>query len=131
MNPSKFDVKQLRSYSSKHLLFQRTLPRFHDSLSISPSPSPSPPLSSPRSQPPPFVPTSQCDNNSSSHLRSAIIGGFICFLIGGTLMVFASMGAGLPVLVFSGLFFGAGTIIGLTGFLKGRLFPKKAQVSAM
>ena len=103
MNPStNFHVERLRSYSSKQILFRRPLPpRFVNTI--------------------PSVSDSFPGRDKHWHVKSAIAGTFLFCLVGGVLMVFAIAGGGIPILVFSGLFFGAGLLTMVSGFLKSRV----------
>jgi len=47
-----------------------------------------------------------------------IVAGYVFFLIGGALILYGTMGAGLPVLILSGVFFGIGIVSTVTGFLR-------------
>ena len=50
-----------------------------------------------------------------------VLGGFILFLIGSSLLIFGTMGAGLPLYILSAVFFGLGISSLLAGLRKERI----------
>jgi hypothetical protein len=69
------------------------------------------------------VPPFRIAYNDAKRVQSVVLGGCVLFLIGGILLVVGTLGAGVPLFVLSGVFFGLGLATLLAGFHKGRVFP--------
>ena len=65
--------------------------------------------------------------NNSKRMQSIVLGGFALFLVGGMLLVVGTMGAGTPLFVVSGVFFGLGIAALLAGIRKSPVFPTEDQ----
>lgn len=89
------DIVTMEFYTNRLRFQKNTLPRFTT----------------------PSISYVEYETRKARRYRSAILGGFLFCLIGGTLMVFATMGGSIPVLVLSCAFFGAGFLSIISAFL--------------